>query len=84
MSIPITPRELRVIALLAEGCTNREIAKIIRTTENVVNNYLRTIFDKTGMWNRLELALWFVKEGTADKLNTVLAGQIDSQQVSVS
>jgi DNA-binding CsgD family transcriptional regulator len=27
----------------------------------VVKNYLRTIFDKTGTWTRLELALWYLK-----------------------
>ena len=63
MSVRITPREHRVIALVAEGRTNSEIAKIIGTTENVVKNYLRSIFDKTGMWSRLELALWYVTRG---------------------
>ena len=40
-----------------EGLTNREIAKIIGTTEQVVKNYLRTALDKLGVWSRLELAL---------------------------
>ncbi len=62
MSTPITVREKQVIALVAEGCTNSEIAKTIGTTENVVKNYLRTLFDKTGMWSRLELALWFIRQ----------------------
>ena len=56
----ITPREQQVIALVAEGCSNREIAKIIGTTQNVIKNYLRCIYDKTGMWGRLELALWYL------------------------
>jgi len=37
--------------------TNRDIAKVIGTTEQVVKNYLRTTFDKLGVWSRLELAL---------------------------
>jgi len=32
-------------------------------TENVVKNQLRTIFDKTGCWNRTEVALWYLKIG---------------------
>jgi DNA-binding CsgD family transcriptional regulator len=29
------------------------------TTEHVVKNYLRVIYDKLGLWNRVELALWY-------------------------
>ena len=63
MSSSITPKEQRIIALVADGFRNSDIAKIIGSTENVVKNYLRTIFDKTGTWTRLELALWHLKEG---------------------
>ena len=38
-----------------------DIAKSIGTTANVIKNHLRVIFDKTGTWTRLELALWYVK-----------------------
>ena len=31
----------------------------IGTTEHVIKNYLRTIYDKLGLWNRVELALWY-------------------------
>jgi len=61
MSSLITLKEQRIIALVADGLRNTDIAKIIGTTENVVKNYLRTIFDKTGTWTRLELALWHLK-----------------------
>jgi DNA-binding CsgD family transcriptional regulator len=61
MSSRITLKEQRIIALVADGLRNSDIAKIIGTTENVVKNYLRTIFDKTGTWTRLELALWHLK-----------------------
>jgi len=53
-----TPREHQVIALVAQGLKNGEIAQIIGTTEHVVKNYLRCIYDKLGLWNRVELALW--------------------------
>jgi len=52
-------REQRVIELVAEGMKNREVAEAIGTTEHVVKNYLRVIYDKLGLWNRVELALWY-------------------------
>ena len=52
-------REYRVIELVAEGLKNKEVAAAIGTTEHVVKNYLRVIYDKLGLWNRVELALWF-------------------------
>jgi DNA-binding NarL/FixJ family response regulator len=53
-------REQFIIQLVAEGCKNREIADSLGTTEHVVKNYLRLIYDKLGLWNRVELALWHV------------------------
>jgi DNA-binding NarL/FixJ family response regulator len=52
-------REQRVIELVAQGLKNREVADEIGTTEHVVKNYLRVIYDKLGLWNRVELALWY-------------------------
>ena len=52
-------REQRVIELVAEGLKNKEVAEAIGTTEHVVKNYLRVIYDKLGLWNRVELALWY-------------------------
>jgi DNA-binding NarL/FixJ family response regulator len=53
------PREHAIIQLVAEGCKNREIATSLGTTEHVIKNYLRVIYDKLGLWNRVELALWY-------------------------
>lgn len=52
-------REQLIIQRVAEGCKNKEIADSLGTTEHVVKNYLRTIYDKLGLWNRVELALWY-------------------------
>jgi DNA-binding NarL/FixJ family response regulator len=52
-------RENRVIELVAQGLKNRDVAHEIGTTEHVVKNYLRVIYDKLGLWNRVELALWY-------------------------
>ena len=57
-------REQRVIQLVAQGMKNREVAEAIGTTEHVVKNYLRVIYDKLGLWNRVELALWYESRQT--------------------
>jgi DNA-binding NarL/FixJ family response regulator len=62
----LTTKEIQVSTLVWQGLTNREIAKIIGTTEQVVKNYLRTAFDKLGVWSRLELALYVASHGGAD------------------
>jgi DNA-binding NarL/FixJ family response regulator len=50
--------ELRVIALVVQGRKNREIASHLGSTEQGIKNSLRRIFDKTGVFDRLELALF--------------------------
>src|SRR5579864_9230491 len=54
-----SPRQRQVIALVAQGLKNIEVAEAIGTTEYVVKNHLRLIYDKLGFWNRVELALWY-------------------------
>ena len=62
-------REYRIIELVAEGLKNRDVAEAIGMTELVVKNYLRVIYDKLGLWNRLELALWYEsRRGTSPML----------------
>ncbi len=56
----LTGRELRIIAAIVQGYKNREIAEQLSTTEQVIKNALRTIFDKIGVSDRLELALFVV------------------------
>jgi DNA-binding NarL/FixJ family response regulator len=56
--------EYGVLKGVAGGLRNKEIAASVGTTELVVKNYVRRLFDKTGMSTRIELALWCVaKEG---------------------
>ena len=54
-----SPRQQQVIELVAQGLKNSEVAEVIGTTEHVVKNHLRIIYDKLGFWNRVELALWY-------------------------
>jgi DNA-binding NarL/FixJ family response regulator len=62
----LTARETQIATLVWEGLTNREIANLIGTTEQVVKNYLRNTFDKLGVWSRLELALYVASHGGAN------------------
>jgi DNA-binding NarL/FixJ family response regulator len=54
----LTSNELRIIAFVIQGFRNREIASRMGITESGVKNSLRKIFDKAGVFDRLELALY--------------------------
>jgi DNA-binding NarL/FixJ family response regulator len=56
----LTPRELDVVCLVAEGLPNRDIALRLIITEETVKRHLTNIFDKVGMSNRVELALFAI------------------------
>lgn len=56
----LTPKEMKIVALIVQGCKNKEIAMRLTTTEQVIKNYLRSIYDKTGVSDRLELALFTI------------------------
>lgn len=54
----LSEKELAIIACITRGMRNKEIAYQVGTTEQVVKNYLRKIYDKLGVADRLELALY--------------------------
>lgn len=56
----LTPKEMQIVALIVQGCKNKEIAAQLGTKEQVIKNYLRGIYDKTGVSDRLELALFTI------------------------
>ncbi len=56
----LTPKELRIVALIVQGYKNKDIAVELGTTEQVIKNYLRNIYDKIGVSDRLELALFTI------------------------
>jgi DNA-binding NarL/FixJ family response regulator len=66
-SYGLTPREIEVIALVTEGCSNKDIAQRLNITEDTVKRHLTNIFDKVGMSTRLELALFALKNNLAVK-----------------
>lgn len=61
----LTKREQELVQLVAEGLTNRDIARQLNLTEHTVRNYLFRIFNKLGTSNRLELALYVIKQKDA-------------------
>jgi DNA-binding NarL/FixJ family response regulator len=54
----LSPKETAIITCITQGKRNKEIAFQLRTTEQVIKNYLRKIYDKLGVSDRLELALY--------------------------
>jgi DNA-binding NarL/FixJ family response regulator len=56
----LTPREEQVVALVAEGLSNREVALELQLSEHTVKKYLFRIFDKLGISTRVELVLYAV------------------------
>ena len=54
----LTTKEVAIITCITRGMRNKEIAYQVGTTEQVVKNYLRKIYDKLGVSDRLELALY--------------------------
>jgi DNA-binding CsgD family transcriptional regulator len=71
----LSAKEIQVATLVWQGLTNKDIAAVLRTSEQVVKNYLRTTFDKLGVWTRLELALYVAGHGGANwQAQAVVAG----------
>jgi DNA-binding NarL/FixJ family response regulator len=60
----LTPKEMQIVALIVQGCKNKHIATQLGTKEQVIKNYLRSIYDKTGVSDRLELALFTIHHRT--------------------
>lgn len=57
----LSAREREVLALMAQGKTNPEIAHAINVSENTVRFHLKNIFSKLGVSNRTEAAAWYFK-----------------------
>jgi DNA-binding NarL/FixJ family response regulator len=59
----LTPREEQVVALVAEGLSNRQIAIELNLSEHTIKKYLFRIFEKLGISSRVELVLYAVNNG---------------------
>jgi len=80
----LSEKEKMVIAGVTQGLRNKEIAADIGTTEQVVKNYLRKIYDKLGVNDRLELALYCVHHRLLDGIQLKRAGQSDQTSAAAS
>jgi DNA-binding NarL/FixJ family response regulator len=80
----LTPKEMRIVALISQGCKNREIAIRLKTTEQVIKNYLRSIYDKTGVSDRLELALFTIHHRVLAQAAAEVGSKIDAEEQSAS
>lgn len=63
---PLTPREIEVLQLLAQGCSNRDIATTLVISESTVKNHLRNILEKLHLQNRIQAAVYAVRQGILD------------------
>lgn len=61
----LSKREDEIVALVASGLSNRDVAARLNLNENTVKNYISGIFQKTGVSSRVELVLQFVSEHAA-------------------
>jgi DNA-binding NarL/FixJ family response regulator len=60
---PLSTREREIVALVAQGYKNKEMAEKLFISEQTVKNHLHNIFDKLGVSDRLELALYAIHKG---------------------
>jgi DNA-binding NarL/FixJ family response regulator len=60
---PLSQREREIVALVAQGYKNKEMAEKMFISEQTVKNHLHNIFDKLGVSDRLELALYAIHKG---------------------
>jgi len=62
----LSDREMEVVQLIAQGCQNKEIGTKLFISEQTVKNHLHNIFDKLGVSDRLELALYAIHHRLID------------------
>jgi DNA-binding NarL/FixJ family response regulator len=67
--VQLTPKESLIVGCVTQGMKNKEIAVRVGTTEQVVKNYLRKVYDKLGVADRLELALFCLNNRIVEGAN---------------
>jgi len=78
----LTPKEMRIVALIVQGCKNREIAHRLKTTEQVIKNYLRSVYDKTGVSDRLELALFTIHHRVLAQAAADVGSKLEAEEAA--
>lgn len=68
-AVRLTPKEALIVSCVTQGMTNKQIAIRAKTTEQVVKNYLRKVYHKLGVADRLELALYCLNSRFLQEFN---------------
>jgi len=63
---PLTPRELEVVKLIAEGHTTKEIARVLVISENTVERHRANVLEKLELRDRVGLAMYAVRRGLVE------------------
>jgi DNA-binding NarL/FixJ family response regulator len=69
----LTPRQLQFVQNIGDGMTNKDIAIDLGISEVTVKHHLSTIFDKLGVYSRLELAMFAKHKGLIEPRPTEIA-----------
>ncbi len=77
--VQLTPKESLIVSCVTQGMKNKEIAARVGTTEQVVKNYLRKVYDKLGVADRLELALYCLNNRVILDSKAALSAQPSAQ-----
>ena len=80
----LTDKELLIVSCVAQGMKNKDIAHEIGTTEQVIKNYLRRVYDKLGVSDRLELALYCVHHRLLENAPRPGAAEEEKAQASAA
>ena len=59
----LTEREMEIAAMISQGFSNRQIASALYITDGTVKNYVSSIYGKTGIKDRIKLALYLKEKG---------------------
>jgi DNA-binding NarL/FixJ family response regulator len=76
--VSLTPKESLIVSCVTQGMKNKEIALRVGTTEQVVKNYLRKVYDKLGVADRLELALYCLSHRVVEGVGQAKPAQTTS------
>lgn len=68
----LTPRQLEVLRLLAEGKSNKQICRVLNVAEGTIKNHLYALFRQIGVSNRTEAALWLARRVSGESVRLPL------------
>jgi pimeloyl-ACP methyl ester carboxylesterase/DNA-binding CsgD family transcriptional regulator len=70
--LPLSPREREVVALVAGGLTNREIAEVMVISQRTAENHLQRVLNRLGLRSRAQVVAWAIEHGFTGSLSTLV------------